>query len=227
MNLYNSRKVKKKWRELTLKEDKKFNFTTILDYGVATSTNDKKIKKLRQEKLVEQKRNKLYELDNRELMREISNKKQENFFTKLRRENEGKKRKRDAADLRQEEDPDKNKKKKVQLGDEKLGAKPKSDASGKITTLTRTFGEQVTRNKMRTVEMPASTLNFQLGKIKEMSKLFEDKIDRKLEIQRGQHLSLAGPTNQKQAYITTASEVHHPIGGDFANKTARTNENDC
>ena len=48
--------MKKIWRELK-KGDKKFEFTTILDLGVATSSNDKKGSKLRQEKLQDRKRN--------------------------------------------------------------------------------------------------------------------------------------------------------------------------
>ena len=50
-NYFNTKIVVKSWREIRLKEGKQFEYIKVLDYGVATRSNDKTRMKRRNEKI--------------------------------------------------------------------------------------------------------------------------------------------------------------------------------
>ena len=233
LNLYNSKNIKKKWRELKLTSDKKFDYILIVDYGVATTTNDKKRKRLRQEKAQKEKTRLLKSADNREIVREMCARKRQDFFTKLGgmkdrdEEDKNKKRKRD-AEVRQDENKDK---KKTRMEDNRGDKNHRPDASefqGFQFNLTRKVGMIETRNEMHGGR--ASHPQVQGGKVQQLKNIFQNSKSKEysvLENVRGQNSCLAVPTNRMQDNISTASQSHHAIGGNIEAKTVRTNENVC
>ena len=234
LNIYNSKTIKKKWREIKLTSDKKFEYIEVVDFGVATTTNDKKKLRKRQEKLRLKSAEMLKSADNREILRDMCAKKRQDFFNKLggmRQKNEvdkNMKRKRDAEVQQEDNQYKKNTKVEENLGDNTK----KSDASGSNSN--SNWGQEILkRNTVRSEmhEVRASQPQVQGGKVQNLMNIFqncENKIDceasKSMGKTRGQSSCLAVATNKMQY---TNHCTSHLIGGDFRAKADGTNEKGC
>ena len=230
LNIFCSKNIKRKWREIKLTRDKKFEYILVIDYGVATSTNEKKRVKRIQEKKQQDKIRLLQSVDNREIVKEMSANKRQDFFTKLVGMKEkvavdkNKKRMRD-EEVQQE---DKLSMKKFKTEDNKGDKNHKSDASefqGSNINLTRNVGMQLTRNEMQ--KGRASLIQVPGGKVKKLRNIFQ-KTSSKEDIVhgnvRGQSSCLASLANRKPSNISNSLNA---IGGDYEAKGERSNEESC
>ena len=232
LNIYNSKTIKKKWREIKLTSDKKFEYIVVVDFGVATTTNDKKTQRKRQEKLRLKSTEMLKSEDNREILRDMCAKKRQDFFNKLggmRQKNEvdkNMKRKRD-AEVQQE---DNQSKKKTKVEDNLGKNTDKSDASKSNSK----GGQDILKRNTARSEMHdvrASQPQVQGGNVQKIMNIFqngENKLDceaiKAMGKMRGQSSCLAVTTNKMQDTSHYASDV---IGGDFKAKADGTNRKSC
>ena len=75
LNLGTKRKEVKKWKEIELANEKKFNFVTVIDFGLVRSTNENKKKELRKRRQLEKGRKTAIELGRQLDLEEIARKK--------------------------------------------------------------------------------------------------------------------------------------------------------
>ena len=79
-HLIYARKPIKKWKKIKLEEDKKFNFITVIDFGLVLSTNGKKMKELKKQDSLRKKGRQPLELTRKLVMAEVSRQKRKRFF---------------------------------------------------------------------------------------------------------------------------------------------------
>ena len=178
----------------------------MTDYGVAKSTNLKKVKKRKEERALAKKLDMQEGADNREKMQYLSDKKRMNFFCKLKRK-------------REEDDPEEPGK----VANKKKTRNKKEDVQPTMEDNLSSEPQKRNASQSNIFQNSTSSKPFQRGKaakITEIARYFESKGN-----VRGQHSCLAKPTNENKQDNNIASlGTWHVIGGGLGGGSQPAND---
>ena len=205
LNLGTKRKEVKKWKEIVLANEKKFNFVTVIDFGLVRSTNENKKKELRKRRQLEKGRKTAIELGRQLDLEDIARKKRNNFFKIQEEKKSLKKRKREDNLMENVEDNQKVNRGKKQKEDNQVG-----DVLPELPSIE---AHHLVKG----------------GKVNNLKLFFNNLTSKGGDPQRGQQECLANLANQKQdrkiVVFGPSLTEKAVIGGDFGLGRPRANEN--
>ena len=213
LNLGTNRKELRKWKEIKLETEKKFNFIVVIEYGTVKSSNEKKRQRILKEKSLEKERKRLQELKRKENIADIAEKKRNNFF---KCQEVMKKRKRDEEDNQSE--------KKIHVEDNpKRKEMPSNQGNHHHHHQSLTLSLSLERK-----QVDKKSKGGKENSVSNLLKLFENiesKEDRLRDHQGGPQVCLAHIANQRKAKMEVTNRAL--IGGDSGPVGPRANENEC